>query len=254
MLSDDDFILDENTLIDVLRVMRKYKVAVGRIGSIAYDKSTKLPYRTSILSDKLIVLKPKKNKDIILKTINFDLGFFSGIVFDQFLIDKTKMSGHMGYIWFPFAYDAILKHGIAFIPKHFIVAHLSLRSWKIYFDIEKFGSFYIEDLLPIVREFTSMREFELYKKKYIRRNIIMLPSHKYFTNNKNYLKILLRYLKIDFSLVFNIRFIAYSIAGFLPNFILKAVRDLIVHSSYERVRKILGRYDYFQKIDKLEFE
>lgn len=254
MLSDDDFILDENTLLDILKVMRKYKVAVGRIPSIAYDKSTKTPYRTTILSDKEIVLKPKKEKNIILKSMDFDLGFFSGIVFDQSLIDITNISQHMGYIYFPFAYDAILKHGIAFIPKHFIVAHLSLRFWKMYFDIEKFGSFYLEDLFPIVREFTGERECEAYRKKYIRRNIVILPSYKYFTNYKNYIKILQRYIKIDNTLLLNPKFLTFALAGFLPNFILKAVRDLIVYSSLKKVRETLIKIDYFHKIDKLGFE
>lgn len=254
MLSDDDFILDENTLSDILKVMRKYKVAVARIPSIAYDQSTKSPYRTTILSDKEVVLKPKKDKNLILKSMDFDLGFFSGIVFDQSLIDKSRISQHMGYIYFPFAYDAILKHGMVFIPNHFIVAHLSLRFWKMYFDIEKFGSFYLEDLLPIVKEFTSQRELELYKKKYLRRNIVVLPSYKYFTSYKNYIKILQRYIAIDKTLLLNSRFYLYALAGFLPNFILKAVRDLIVYSSLNKVRTTLLKYDYSQKIGKLGFK
>lgn len=253
MLSDDDFILDEYTLSDTLRVMSKNKVAVGRIPYIAYDKLTKLPYRTTILADKEIILKPGKVKNIILKTMDFDLGFFSGIVFDQSLIDKNKMSEHMGYIYFPFSYDAILKYGIAFIPNHFIVAHLSLRFWKMYFDIEKFGSFYLEDLFPIVREFTNGREYKVYRKKYIRKSIVILPSYKYFTSYKNYIKILLRYIKIDQKLLLNPKFFAFALAGFFPNFILKTVRDLIVYFSYSEVRKTLGKYNYFQKIDKLGF-
>lgn len=253
-LSDDDFILDEYTLSDILRVMRKNKVAVGRIPYIAYDKATKFPYRTTILSDKEIILKPGKVKNIILKTMDFDLGFFSGIVFDHSLIDKTKMSEHMGFIYFPFSYEAILKYGIAFIPNHFIVAHLSLRFWKIYFDIEKFGSFYLEDLFPIVKELTNNREYEAYKKSTIRRNIIMLPSHKYFTSYKNYIRILQRYINIDQRLFLNPKFLVFALAGFLPNFILKAARDLIVNSSYVTVRKTLTKYNYFQKIDRLGFE
>lgn len=254
MLSDDDFILDEYTLNDILTVMKKNKVAVSRIPYISYDSSTKLPYRSTILNDKVIVLKPGKVKNIILKTMDFDLGFFSGIIFNHSMIDKNKMSEHMGYIYFPFAYDAILKHGIAFIPKHFIVAHLSIRFWKVYFDIEKFGSFYLEDLFPIVKEFTSPGEFELYKKIYIRKNIIMLPSHKYFTNYGNYLRILERYIKIDHTLLLSPKFIAFAVAGFLPNFILKAIRDLIVYSSLEKVEEKLKEYDYFQKIDLLGFK
>lgn len=254
LLSDDDFILDEHTLRDILSVMSKNKVAVGRIPYIAYDKSAKLPYRTTILADKEIILKPDKVKNIILKTMDFDLGFFSGIIFDHSLIDKTKMSEHMGYIYFPFSYDAILKHGIAFIPKHFIVAHLSLRFWKTYFDIEKFGSFYVEDLFDIVKKYATDFEYEEYKKRFLIRNIVMLPSYKYFTNSRNYIRILQRYIYLYGRILINPLFIVYALSSFLPNFIIKAIRDLKVQFSHKRVREEISKYDYFKKIEKLGFE
>lgn len=253
-LSDDDFILDEHTLIDVFKVMKKYKVALGRIGSVAYEKSPKFPYRTSILSDNLIILRPGKDKDIILKTIDFDLTFFSGIIFDNSLIDKNKLIRQMGYIYLPASYEAILKHGITFIPKHFIVAHLSLRFWRTYFDIEKFGSFYVEDLFDIVKKYTQTSEYEEYKKRYLLRGIVMLPSYKYFTNTKNYIKILQRHIKLHKRLFINIRFMIYALSSFLPNPIIKAVRDLKVRYSYKLVREELNKYDYFQKIEKLSFK
>lgn len=250
-LSDDDFILYDNTLLEILKVMRKYKMAIGKIGTISYEKSPNFPYRTYILSKKLIVLKPGKDKNIILKTLDFELGFFSGLIFDNFIIDKKKWITHIGYTYFPLAYDAILKKGIAFIPNHYIVANLSLRFWKMYFNIEKFGSFYVEDLLPIVKEFAGKIEYEEYKKRYISGGIVMLPSHKYFTNNRNYLRILQRYVTIDKTLILSPRFIIYAIGGFLPKFIIKVIRDLIVAGSRKRVIEEVGRYNYFQEIKGL---
>lgn len=250
-LSDDDFILYDNTLLEVLKVMRKYKVAVGKIGTISYEKSPKTPYRTSILSDNPIVLKPKKNNKIIFKTIDFELGFFSGLFFDNTLVDKSKLIYDMGYVYFPMAFEGILEHGIAFIPRHFIVAHLSLRFWRNYFDIEKFGSFFVEDLFLIVREFVSESEYKEYVEKSVSDGIVMLPNYKYFTNNRNYFKILQIYIRLNKRLFITPKFYLYALGGFLPKSIIKLIRDLIAYKSQIKTFKMLKKYNYFQELRSL---
>lgn len=253
-LSDDDFILYGNTLLEVLKIMRKYKVAVGKIGTISYEKSPKIPYRTYILSNKLIILKPEKTRKIILKSLDFELGFFSGLFFDNTLVDRSKLINDMGYVYFPMAFEGILKHGIAFIPNYFIVAHLSLRFWRNYFDIEKFGSFYIEDLFPIVNQFISGSEYKEYVEKSITDGIIMLPNYKYFTNNRNYFKILQRYIDLNKKLLINPKFFIYAIGGFLPKTIIKFIRDLIAYKSQIKTLKIVEKYNYFQELKELGIE
>lgn len=251
-LGDDDFILDEKTFFEILKVMRKYKVGVAKIGTIAYEKSPRYPYRTSILSDNLIILKPKKDKKIILKTFEYGLGFMSGLTFNNSLVDKKRFIDHP-YALLPLTYAVITKYGIGYIPKYFLIAKLSINPEHLayYLNIDKLGSYLMEDLLIILKEFIHGKEYEEYKKKFMQNLIVMQPRFKYFSGIKNYIKILRRSIYMDKSLLMNPKFILFSLMGFLPNFILKFIRDILDHYSNRKVIEIAESYNYFQKIRKL---
>lgn len=251
-LGDDDFILEEGTLSEILKVMRKYQLGVGKIGTISYEKSPRNPYRTSILGDKLIILKPKKDKNIMLKTFEYGLGFMSGLTFNNSFIDKNKFINHP-YALLPLTYDAITKYGIGYIPKYFLIAKLSINPEHLsyYLNIDKLGSYLMEDLLNLLKEFIYGKEYEEYKKKFMENLIYMQPRFKYFLGIKNYIKILQRSIYMDKSLLLNPKFILLSPLGFLPNFILKFVRDINDYYSRGKVIEMANRYNYFQKIEKL---
>lgn len=255
-IGDDDFILDEDTLRESLRVMNRYKVGMAKIGTISYVTSPKEPYKTSILGEKLIILKKEKNRNIILKSSEFGLGFFSGLIFDNHLIDKNKLINHHAYAYLPLALDVILKHGIAYIPNYFLIAKLSTNpehmSW--YLNIEKYGGYFIEEMLNIVKEFVSEKEYREYVEDFMRKEIFMLPSYKYFSSIKNYIKILQRSIKIDKTLITYPMFIVFALLGFIPNFIIKRIHTLMVLYSKNKVRQIVAKYDYYQKIKKLGIE
>lgn len=256
LLGDDDFILDENTLFEVLKVMRKYKIGMGRIGTVVYENSPTTPYQTAILSNELIVLRPQEN--VLTKSINFDLGFYSGLIFDNFLMnrDKFKMdhkcsSNHMCQLLLPIAYDLILKHGIAYIPNCLLVARYSLQMIPRYFNIEKHGRFFIEEPLIKIKGFIKDQEYEYFKKEYIRNKLILLPNIKYFSDNKNYINTLFRMIRIDKTLLAEPKFFVFALAGFMPKFIIKLLRNFMIYFSKDKVREEAKKYNYFQKIEKL---
>lgn len=255
-IGDDDFILDENTLKESLKVMRRYKVGMAKIGTISYATTPNEPYKTSILGDKLIILKKKENRNIILKSSDFGLGFFSGLIFDNSMIDKNLLTNHHAYTYLPLAFDVILKHGIAYIPKVFLIAKLSTNpehmAW--YLNLEKYGGYFIEEMLNIVKKFVSEKEYREYVEDFMRKDVFMLPSYKYFSSTANYIKILQRSIKIDKTLITNPMFIIFALLGFLPNFIIRSIHTLMVFYSKNKVRQTVAKYDYFQKIKKLGIE
>lgn len=258
-LGDDDFILDENTLSEVLKVMKKYKVGMGKIGTISYETSPKFPYQISTLSDKLIVLKPNRKEDILIKSIDFGLGFYSGLIFDNNLLDKNKLKinhlcfpDHMCQVYHRVAYDLIRKHGIAYIQNYFIVAHLSLQMIPSYFNIEKHGRFFMEEPILLAKEFIDGKNYENYKKEYLRKQIILLPNIKFFSDNQNYIRVLKRLISIDKILLLDPKFLILSFVGFLPKFIIKAMRNFMIFYSKRKVTELVKRYDYFKKLEKLE--
>lgn len=259
LLGDDDFILDENTLFEILKAMRRNKSGMGRIGTVVYESSPATPYQTAILHDKLIVLKPQKN--ILTKSIKFDLGFYSGLIFNNFLIrkDKFKMdhkcsSSHMCQLLLPIAYDLIQKHGITFIPHHLLVARYSLQMIPRYFNIREHGRFFIEEPLIKIKEFIKGQEYEEFKKKYIRNKLILLPNIKFFSDNKNYIEALFRMIKIDKTLLTEPIFFVFTLVGFMPKFSIKILRSVLAYYTSKKLPEKLQRYNYFQKLKRLDLD
>lgn len=256
-LGDDDFILEENTLFEVLKIMRKYKVGMGRIGAISYEKSPEYPYKVVILSSKLLVVKPDKIKNILAKSIGFALGFYSGLIFNNLLLDKKKLkmdhvcySNHMCQLYHPASYDLIQKYGIAYIPNHFIVSRLSLQMIPTYFNIEKHGRLFMEEPIILTKGFIQGKDYEEYKRAYLRNEMILLPNIKYFSNNRNYTEVLQRMISLDNTLLTHPKFILLALSGFMPKFIIKVLRDFMIYYSDRNIKEIVKKYNYFQKIKK----
>lgn len=259
-LGDDDFILDENTLFEILKVMKKYKVGMGKIGNISYEKSPKLPYQISILSNKLMVLKPKINDNILVKSIDFGLGYYSGLVFDNNLLDKNKLRmdhecfpDHMCQVYHRVSYDLIKKYGLVYLPNHFIVTHLSLQMIPRYFNIEKHGRFFMEEPILLAKEFLDHKQYKDYKKEYLRKQLILLPNIKLFSDYKNYLMVLQKLIALDKTLLRDFKFYILAFLGFLPKFMIEIIRSLVLYYSIKKVEEKVEKYSYFQKLAKLGF-
>ncbi|MDP3973597.1 MAG: glycosyltransferase family 2 protein [Candidatus Daviesbacteria bacterium] len=249
-LGDDDFILEDHALFKILKVMRKNKVGVGEIGAIYYSESIQNPCRLFTLGDRLILIKSRKDKKLPLKAMDINVSFFSGLIFDNSVVNSNRITNSYNYPYFPLVYDAIRKKGAIFIPNLHLVAHISLRFVPEYFSLDKLGSFYMEDYLDMVRKYLNVEDYQKHKKEFLRESTILLPSIKLFTDNMNYLKILRRMILLDSLLIIFPRFIILALIGFLPKFILKSLRELMIYQGEKRIRKIVKKYDYYQKIKR----
>lgn len=250
-LGDDDFILEKNTLLIAQKFMDQYKVGIGTIGTIYFSKSPQIPCKLFVLNDRVVIVKPKSDKKVPIKALDFNFTFFTGLIFDNSIIDVEKMTNNFNYTYYPLVLDAIQKKGIGYIPNLFVGGHISLRFVPQYYSLDKLGSFYMEDYLKMMREFLNARDYENHKKKFLQGSTILLPSIKLFTNNKNYLQVLQKFIALDQSLLWNLKFIAMTIIGFLPKFTLKFLRNLIIYREEKKIAKIVSRYNYVQKLEKL---
>lgn len=257
-LGDDDFILDEYALKDVLTVMKKHKLGMGKIGTITYEESIYDPYQSFILSDTLVVIKPLKVNNILVKSIDFGLGFFSGLIFDNLRLDKHLLklghvcnSDHMCPIYHPAAFDLIKKYGIGYIPEHYIVGHLSLQLIPKYYNIESLGRLFIEGQIEPIKKFTDNQEYESYKKEFLHQQVVLLPNIKLYTSNANYVRVIKRMIQLDKKLLFYSPFIFWGLTGFMPKSFIKALRQIALYFSKMRIKDFLIKYRYDQKIEKL---
>lgn len=247
-LSDDDFILYGNTLSEALKIMKREKVGVGSMGAIHWGRSEKFPCRVFNLSDKLIVVKPKKNRQLNLKVLDINYAFFSGLIFDNSVTLKTKIIENYMYSFYPLIFDTARKYGLVYIPNHFIVARISLRFVPHYYNLEKLGTFFMEDYSFLMKQFLFGEDYQKHKKKAILDSIINLPSIKLFSNNRNYVLTIKEYLKIDKTLLINPKFIALVLVGFFPKIILKRLRDYMIYLAEKETIKLVENYDYFQNL------
>ncbi len=254
-LGDDDLILDEYTLIDILAVMKKYKLGMGKIGTITYENDLKVPYQASILGDRLIVLAPDKTSDILTESIDFGLGFFSGLIFDNVRLDKKQLRfdhtchpNHMCPVERPAAYDLITKYGIAYIPHHFIISRLSLQLIPRYFNLKTSGWFFMEKPITLARRFINGNQFERFKKTYLRKQQVLLPNIKFFSDTVNYIRVLQRMVAIDKTLLIDSGFLFWALIGFLPKFMINGLRSYKILHSRRKVNEILEKYDYYKRI------
>lgn len=250
-LGDDDLILKEDTFFEVLKVMKKSKSGMGSIGTIYFADSPKLPCKIFNLSDKVVVVKPRKDKKLPVRVLDFNISFFTGLIFDKSLIDIDKITKSFTYAYFPFCYDVILKGGIIYIPNYFTIGHISLRFVPEYYSLERLGSFFMEDYLKMIKDFMTGEDYKKYKSRFLRESTILLPSIKLFTNNKNYTRVLQRLINLDKALLIDPKFILLALCGFMPKFILKLLRDFMIYILEIRTIQFVKKYDYFKKLGGL---
>lgn len=250
-LGDDDLILDAGTLLEILKTMKRNKCGMGSIGTIYFSDSPKNPCKISSLSDRLLIVKPRKDGRLPQQALNFNISFFTGLIFQRSLININKITDSFNYPYWPFVFDVIQKAGICFIPNYFTLGRISLRFVPQYFDINVLGSFYMEDYLNMMKSFLINEDFRNHKKKFLGESTILLPSIKLYTTYVNYIKVLYRMILLDKSLLINYRFLCFAIVALLPNFILKILRSVMIYLAEKKVRRIVNRYDYYNKISQL---
>ena len=186
MISDDDMIMSTTLFAEIEKVMDKTNAGYAQTGLVYYDQDHYKPSVIDHVATKLIFEKP--SPDIFYKTSNWHYGFMSGNVFRKDFINIDR-DFHETDIWWPFlkaAYNAIKDHGAVYFGKHFIVARTSTTGLIAWLDINKNGSFYMDLLFDIYKEFDKdpMR-FQKYLKNRLDVVVGTLPGIKYYTSNEN---------------------------------------------------------------------
>jgi glycosyltransferase involved in cell wall biosynthesis len=257
-LGDDDFLLNESTLKDILKTMKLNALGMMKIGAFGYKDSPLIPYQMHSLGNKKIIIKPKHTTHILEKTINFGLGYFSGMTFDNahlnrhlFRLDHACHADHMCPIERPAAYDLIQRYGIGYLPQHFVVGHLSLELIPRYFDLGKSGWFFMEKPIELTKKFISLEEYKMFKKAYLRSQLVLLPNIKLYTSYKNYKSVLAKMIYMDKTLLNDIRFIFFALMGLLPNLMIRGIRVFKIYSSQSTIRNEKIKWGYEKKVRTL---
>lgn len=250
-LGDDDVILDDNTLYNVKKAMNKYKVGLGKIAGYSYENDPTKPVKSYIMAEKYVVLKPEKKDEILLKTFDFNIGFYSGLVFVNKLVDKSKFIDHMGHAYFSLVFNLIKQYGFVYIPKYYILARLSYEMMPTYFNIKEHGSFFVEDLFNLLDENMTTKTAQKYKDKFIKNWISFLPHIQYFSNYRNLITVISKLMVMDNRLLFNPKFYFWSLVALTPKPMILLLRNILVQKSKKETEQIIAGYPYEQFVNAI---
>lgn len=254
-LGDDDFILDDQTLESVLSRMKKYSTGMGKIGTITYEKSYFDPYQISSISDTDLVIKPDNKINILKNTINFGLGFFSGLIFNNILLQKKYLkfdhrcyADHMCASYHSVAYDLIIQHGIVNIPDKFIISRLSLQLIPRFFNMAMHGRLYWQDPIETAKTFLNEKDFIDFQRAYIKSQLVMLPNIQYFSNYRNYFQFLQNVIATDKAFLTDASFYFWAIIGCMPQSLIGLFRSIKILLQRRAIQGKINKYEYNRKI------
>ena len=186
MISDDDIILSTDLFSAIATTMDKTNAGYAQTGLVYYDTDYHKPSVIDHVATKLIFEKP--SPEIFYKTANWHYGFMSGNIFRKDFINVDK-DFHETDIWWPYlraVYRAIKDHGAVYFGKQFIVGRTSTTGLIAWLDIDKNGSFYMDLLFEIYKEFdTDPVRFGKYLKNRLDIVVGTLPGIKFYTSNNN---------------------------------------------------------------------
>ncbi len=202
MISDDDILMSTTLFQELVNVMDRTNAGYAQTGLVYYDTDYHKPSVIDHVATRLIYEKP--TPDIFFRTSNWHYGFMSGNIFRKDFLNINR-DFHETDIWWPFlraAFNAIKGHGAVYFGKHFIVARTSTTGLIAWLDMEKNGSFYMDLLFKIYKEFDHNPErYKKYLKDRLDTVVGTLPGIKYYTSNRN------------------VRTMAEAIAGYRPQYI-----------------------------------
>ncbi len=250
LLSDDDCILEPDTLSSVYKEMEKNKAGFGELGLIFYDNDIGRPYKKSPPAIETIMYFPPKS-DILLKTSDWHFGFASGNVYRRELINIDDI---IDDVWFSHVqpiYRLVKNYGALYFGSHHILGRISTSGNIAYLNIKVNKIFHMRKLFDLYKKFDpSSKRLDLFIKKHLRDGAIAnFAGIKYYTSNKNVINIAQEVIKIRPEYFYNFSFWIHLITAlFLPTFVLKIVRNIKIYYENKQLQIWLHKINYKKKI------
>jgi glycosyltransferase involved in cell wall biosynthesis len=188
LLSDDDIILQSDAFSTVYKLMEEKKVGYAQLGLMYYENDYTKPSVLDHVTTDNLYLPP--SPDILLKTQSWHFGFISGNIFRKDCVKKNDIIDDVWWVYFRAIFRSITSTGCLYIGTHYIIARTSTVGLVAYLDIDKNKEFYMNKLFSIYKEFDSSPErFKVFQKKKLDIVIGTFTGIKYYTSNKNVLRI-----------------------------------------------------------------
>lgn len=254
LLSDDDFILKQNTFLEVYREMDEKHVGFGELRLIIYDEDYFNPYYVRISIDNKTLYYPPQ-EDILIKILDLTLGFVSGNVFKRDLIKKGDIISDVWYVYYKAIFRIVKKTGCLYFGNQFIMAKISKSGNIVYMDEKKNKGFHYKKVFKIYEEFEdSPIRLQLEKKRYLDSVVSGFGGTKYYTSNRNILDLAKGLIEADRNYLFNLRFwINLTIALLIPKQVFGFMRFMNIKYNQAKIKPVLREIKLKECIKKLRF-
>ena len=252
LLSDDDLILQKDTLSYVYETMEQKNLGYAQLGLVFYEESPRNP--TSIATtDKVRDYYIPPSEAIILKTINWHIGFASGNIY---LTEAVVLKDIIENVWLSHVkpiFRMINKFGAYYMGSRFILGRISKTGNISHLNVDVNKGYHLESLLKLYREFDYSKErYHKFEKLHIEGVIKSLLGIKYYTSSRNLLKIIKVILKINKKYILAPRlWINLITALMLPKFVLNQIRNIRLQKNKKSLEKILKKIQFEKNVSRL---
>lgn len=238
-MGDDDFILFNDTLSQVKKILDKRKCGFLRINMLERNiYGSGLQKKIMSINNDIKIIKNSSRKKILDFCRRVDIGSIAGLVFKNENINDTKFLISEVDPWFNLVVKNIKKHGAYFLANRYVVitwpaVHKHQASHDVVNDQLSYESFNNElfNLVP-------KKQAAGFKKKYYHMLVGFLPATKLYTSNNNLIKFTKRMLKLEPSLQYSMKlWVIFLIALIIPRPVWLIVRRFY-HYAQNKIDKI----------------
>lgn len=238
-MGDDDFILFNDTLSQVKKILDKGKYGFLKINMLERNVyGSGLQKKIMNMNRDIKINKNSSRNKVLSFCRRVDIGSIAGLVFKNENIKDTKFLISEVDPWFNLVVNNINKHGAYFLANRYVVitwpaVHKHQASHDVVNNQLSYESFNNElfKLVPKNQEAN-------YKKKYYHMLVGFLPATKLYTSNTNLIKFAKRMMELEPSLRYSIKMWGiFLLALIIPKSIWLIVRRFY-HYTQNSINKI----------------
>src|SRR5258708_9139005 len=227
-MGDDDFILYEDTLGKVKKIIEDKKYDFIRLNLIERKFIGKGIRKSIITTEKDIEFKKGSSAEEILDFFHkIAVGHFAGLIIKNSSDLSNQMNNCSVIPWIKIVYPITKKKGALFLSNYYMLITWSQGEILTHYDVRKNNRLMFEDYTDFIFSVMPKDMLGSYKLRYFNQYIIHQPVIKLYSTNLNLIKFDKRLLALEPRLKYNVLFwLSLLIALMLPNFFWRMVRVL----------------------------
>lgn len=253
-MGDDDFILFEDTLEQIKKIIDKKNYGFIRLNLIERKFIGKGLRKSIITIEKDIVLPKNSSGEKIVHFFNkVAAGHLAGLVIKNSKGIENKVTDCRETAWIQAIFEATQKDGAFFSSKNYMTITWSQGDILTHYQVSKQNRLMFETYTDYVFKVISPKELNAFRLNFYKNFIILQPAIKLYSNSYNLIKFNQRLVELEPRLKRNLLFWLFILmALLLPKSVWKIIRA-IQHvgknkiSRAQNLKKIYNTYAFLEK-------